>query len=49
MSVQEWWWEADSKIAVSKKVKQGASGFSETDWDDARRRHREKMKAKANG
>jgi hypothetical protein len=49
MSVQEWWWEADSKIAVSKRLKKGPSGFSEAEWEDARRRHREKMKAKADG
>jgi hypothetical protein len=49
MSVQEWWWEADSKIAVSKRITKKSGGFSEAEWDAARRKHRERMKAKNDG
>jgi hypothetical protein len=49
MSVQEWWWEADSKIEVSKRTTKKAGGFTEAEWDAARRKHRERMKAKNDG
>jgi hypothetical protein len=48
MSVQEWWWEADTKIALSKTLKKGAGGFSSAEWDAARRKHSNRVKAKAN-
>lgn len=45
MSPTEWWWEADSKIAFSRQTTKGAGGFSQAEWAEARRKHREKMKA----
>lgn len=48
MSLQEWWWEADSKIAVSRKLIKKAGGFTEQEWIEARRKHRDK-KAQMNG
>lgn len=49
MSVAEWWWEADAKIRLSKKMTKGTGGISQADWEDARKRHKERMGAKANG
>lgn len=44
MSPQEWWWLFDHKHSQMKSTKKGLGGFSEAEWDDARARHREKMK-----
>ena len=49
MTLQEWWWEADQKIATQKHFKRGLGGHTEAEWEAARRKHREKMKAKENG
>lgn len=46
LSPQEWWWEADAKIRLGKQLKIGRGGISEADWEDARKRHQEKMRAK---
>lgn len=46
MSPQEWWWEADMRISIHRKMTPAAGGFSEAEWADARKRHREKMGAK---
>jgi hypothetical protein len=49
MSPHDWWLEADSKIEQHKTMSNGLGGRSQSDWDKARKAHREKMKAKANG
>lgn len=52
MTPQMWWWEYDMRVSENKRVKEmmnGGGKFSGPEWDKARREHREKMKAKANG
>lgn len=46
LSPQEWWWEADAKVRQHKAMTPGAGGFSQLDWEQARKRHREKMEAR---
>lgn len=46
LSPREWWWEADDKIRQAKAMRIGMGGHSELEWEEARKRHREKMKAK---
>lgn len=44
MSVSEWWWLFDATIEHAKSLKDhGRASTSEFDWEDARRRHKEKM------
>jgi hypothetical protein len=44
MSPEEWWLEFDSRLAAQKRVSKGAGGFTAAEWDEARRKHREKVK-----
>lgn len=43
MSPREWWWEFDSNLAAHKRMTPGRGGFSVAEWDDARRRHKERF------
>lgn len=46
MSTEEFWWEFDSHAKEAeglKQYKKDAGGFSAAEWEDARRRHTEKM------
>lgn len=50
MSPQEWWWEYDMRVQENERISQmtkDGGKFSGPQWDEARRKHREKMKAKA--
>lgn len=50
-----WWLEFDDKLRESKAVEESVSkskvraGFSSAEWDDAKRRHREKMNGRYSG
>ena len=52
MPLCDFWAELDAKIDESRKIKEITSGkksgggFSQAEWDAARRKHAEKMKAK---
>jgi hypothetical protein len=49
MSIQEWWWEFDSRMEQNKRLeemKQGGGKFSGPEWDKARAAHKEKMNGK---
>ena len=49
MSVQEWWWEFDSRYEQGKKIKARTNGggkFEGPEWDEARAAHKEKMNGK---
>lgn len=51
MSPQEWFWELDAKIKTNREIKEATrpgGNFTGPKWEEARRKHREKMKAKAN-
>jgi hypothetical protein len=50
MSPQEWFWELDAKIKTNRemqKATQPGGNFTGPKWEEARRKHREKMKARA--
>lgn len=50
MSIQEWWWEYDTRLEQHERIKnasQNGGKFSGPEWDDARRRHKEKMNGKS--
>jgi hypothetical protein len=50
MSPQEWFWELDAKIKTNREIQeatQSGGKFTGPKWEEARRKHREKMKAKA--
>lgn len=50
MTVQEWWWEFDSRYEQGKKLEaqtKGGGKFSGPEWDEARRKHKEKMNGKS--
>lgn len=58
LSPAEWWAEFDARVSDSEKLKasmdqkpggKGMSAFSRAEWEDARRRHHQKMKAAKNG
>jgi hypothetical protein len=52
MTPQEWWWEYDMRVQENERITQmtkGGGKFQGPEWDEARRRHREKMKEQANG
>lgn len=48
MSPREWWWEADTKISLSKRMTKQAGGFSQSEWEAARRKHKERMRNSRN-
>ena len=51
MTVQEWWWEYDMRVDEAKRLQdmmKDGGKWSGPKWDEARRKHREKM-AKKNG
>jgi len=43
LSLTEFWWEFDSNVAKHKKIKPGPKGFSNSEWEAARKLHREKI------
>ena len=50
MTPQEWWWEYDMRVQENERITQmtkGGGKFQGPEWDEARRRHREKMKEQA--
>ena len=49
LSPQEWWWEADAKVRQHKAMTPGAGGFSKLEWEEARKKHREKMGTEHDG
>jgi hypothetical protein len=55
LPICDFWAEVDSRVEEARKVKEisegmkgkgGGSVFSSAQWEEARRKHREKMKAK---
>jgi len=44
-SVQEWYWELESKYDAAQRMTPGLGGINKAEWAEARRRHKEKMKA----
>lgn len=48
LSPQEWWWEFDAKFKAHRRIAdaqdKAAGKFTETEWEAARRIHKEKMK-----
>jgi len=44
MSTLEFWWEFDYKMKVQKRITKRKDGFSEADWEAARKLHSEKVK-----
>lgn len=52
MAPEQWWWEFDMRVQENKRINEAAKGggkFTGPEWDKARREHRKKMKAKADG
>jgi len=45
MTTQEWWWMFDHKLVTSERIKDPGH-TSQSEWDAARQKHREKMAAK---
>lgn len=49
LPVYDWWVELDAKIVESRRIeemtsgKATAGGFTKSEWDKARRMHKEKM------
>lgn len=51
MSPAEYWAEFDTKYEMAQRLKDGGkqggkSPFSQAEWEDARRRHKERKRAK---
>lgn len=50
MQIRDWWWEFAARQEESKQLTDMSSRptkFSGPEWDEARRRHREKMNGKS--
>ena len=51
LSPWEWWVEFDAKVAESRRIEErsggnkSGGGFSKSEWNAARKKHAEKMKA----
>ena len=47
MTLQEFWWLFDGKVAVQKQNKKSTAtgGFSAAEWEKARKVHKDKMNA----
>lgn len=44
LSIQEWWWELESRFHAAQRMTPGLGGISKADWAEAHRKHKAKMK-----
>ena len=44
LSPQEWWWEFDQRMHEQKRLTQKGGGLSQAEWEEARRKHKERMR-----